>query len=81
MTLEDEPPRSTGVQYATEEEQNNSSRKKEKTGPKWKWQAAVDVSSGESKVWFCKEQYCIGAWKIRFMNQGKWDIVKKVMAK
>ena len=39
MTLEDEPPRSEGVQYATGEEQRavtNSSRKNEEAGPKWK---------------------------------------------
>ena len=39
MTLKDEPPRSEGVQYATEEEQRaiaNSSRKNEATGQKQK---------------------------------------------
>ena len=36
MTLEDEPPWSEGVYYATEEEQRNSSRKNEEAGPKWK---------------------------------------------
>ena len=39
MTLEDEPPRLKGVQYATGEEQKaitNSSRKNEVTAPKQK---------------------------------------------
>ena len=36
MTLEDELPRSEGVQYATGEEWRNSSRKNEEAGPKWK---------------------------------------------
>ena len=39
MTLEDEPPRSEGVQYPTGEEQRaitNSSRKNEAAGPKQK---------------------------------------------
>ena len=37
----------------------------------------VDVSSGESKVWCSKEQYCIGTWNVRSMNQGKLDVVKQ----
>ena len=39
MTLEDEPPRSAGVQYATGEERRtitHSSRKNEEVGPKEK---------------------------------------------
>ena len=36
MTLEDEFPRSVGVQYATGEEQRNSFRRKEEAEPKWK---------------------------------------------
>ena len=35
MTTEYKPLRSEGVQYATGEEQRNSSRKNEETGPKW----------------------------------------------
>ena len=62
MTLEDEPPRSEGAQYATGEEKGavtNSSRKNEVAGPKRKKCSVVDVSGGESKVRCCKEQYCI----------------------
>ena len=29
----------------------------------------------------CKEQYCIGTWNVRFMNQGKLEVVKQVMAR
>ena len=29
------------------------------------------------KVWCCKEQYCIGTWNIRPMNQGKLEVVKQ----
>ena len=36
MTPEDEPPTFKGVQYATGEEQRNSSRKNEAAEPKWK---------------------------------------------
>ena len=34
-----------------------------------------------SKVQCCKEQYCIGTWNIRFMNQGKLEVVKQEMAR
>ena len=43
--------------------------------------SVVDVSVGESKVWCCKEQYCIGTWNVRFINQGKLDKVKQEMAR
>ena len=39
----------------------------------------VDMSGGESKVQCCKEQYCIGTWNVRSMNQGKLVVVKKEM--
>ena len=60
MTLKDEPSRSVGVQHSTGEEQRNSSRKNEEAGPTQKQSPVGDVSSGESKVRCCKEQYCIG---------------------
>ena len=41
----------------------------------------VDMSGGESKVQCCKEQYCIGTWNVRSMNQGKLDVVKQEMAR
>ena len=37
----------------------------------------MDVSGGGSKVQCCKEQYCIGTWNIRSINQGKLDVVKQ----
>ena len=80
MKWEDEPPRSEAIQYATGEEQRaitNSSRKNEETGPKWKQHSAVDISGGESKVQCYKEQYCIGTWNVRSMNQGKLEVVKQ----
>ena len=33
------------------------------------------------KVQCCKEQYCIGIWKIRSMNQSKLDVVKQEMVR
>ena len=29
----------------------------------------VDVTCDGNKVWCCKEQYCIGTWNVRSMNQ------------
>ena len=84
MILEDEPPMSESVPYPTGEEQKtitNRSRKNEATGPKQKWNSVVNVSGGENKVWLCKEQYCIRIWNLRFMNQGKSDVVQQEMAK
>ena len=48
-TLKDELPRSVVVQYATGEEQRNSSRRNEEAKPKQKQCPVVDVSGGESK--------------------------------
>ena len=39
------------------------------------------MSGIESKVQCCKEQYCIGTWNVRSMNQGKLEVVKQEMAK
>ena len=41
----------------------------------------MDVTSYRSKVRCCKQQYCIGTWNARFMNQGKLEVVKKEMAR
>ena len=75
MTLKDELTRSVGVQYATEEWRNNS-RKNEEAEPKQKQLSAVDVTGDGSKVQCHKEQYCIGTWDVRSMNQGKLEVVK-----
>ena len=42
---------------------------------------AVDVTGDGSKVQCCKEQYCIGIWNVRSMNQGKLEVVKQEMAR
>ena len=34
-----------------------------------------------SKVRCCEEQYCIGTWNVRCMNQGKLELVHQEMAK
>ena len=49
--------------------------------PKQKQYAAVDVTGDRSNVQCCKEQYCIGTWNVRSMNQGKLEVVKQEMAR
>ena len=73
MTLKDELPRSVGEQYATGEEWRNNSRKNEETEPNQQHHPVVNVTGDECKVQCCKEQYCIGIWNVRSMNQGKLD--------
>ena len=41
----------------------------------------MGVTSDRSKVLCCKEQYCIGTWNVRSMNQGKLEVVKQKMAR
>ena len=41
----------------------------------------MDVTGYGNKVWCSKEQYCIGIWNVRSMNQGKLDVVKQEMAR
>ena len=41
----------------------------------------MDVTGNGSKVQCCKEQYCIGTWNVRSMNQGKLEVVKQEMAR
>jgi len=41
----------------------------------------VDVTDDGSKVRCCKEQYCIGTWNVRYMNQGNLEVVKQEMAR
>ena len=47
--------------------------------PKQQQYPVVDVTGGRSKVRCCKEQYCIGSWNVRSMNQGKLEVVKQEM--
>ena len=79
--LKDELPRSVGAQYATGDQWRNNSRKNEETESKQKQHPVVDVTGNRSKVQCCKEQYCIGTWNVRSMNQGKLDVVKQKMAR
>ena len=49
--------------------------------PKQKQHPVVDVTGDGSKVQCYKEQYHIGTWMIRSMNQGKMKEIKQEMAR
>ena len=55
--------------------------KNEEAEPMQKQHPVVNVTGGGSKDWCCKEQYCIGTWNVRSMNQGKLEVVKQEMAR
>ena len=80
-TLKKELPRSVGPQYATGNQWKNNSRMNEGMETKQKQYPAVDVIGDGSKVWCCKEQYCIGTWNVRSVTQGKLEVVKQEMAR
>ena len=73
--LKEELPRSVGAQYATGDRWRNNSRKNEGMEPKQKQYTGVDVTGDRSKIRCYKEQYCIGIWKVKSMNQGKLEVV------
>ena len=80
-TLKDEFPGSVGAQYAIGDQWRNNCRKNEETESKQKQHPVVYVTGDESKLWCYKEQYCIGNWNVRSMNQGKLEVVKQKMAR
>ena len=80
-TLKDELPRQLDAQYATGDQWRNNFRKNEERELMQKQQPVVDVTGNRSKVQCCKEQYCIGTWNVRSMNQGKLEVVKQEMAR
>ena len=79
--LKEKFPRSVGAQYATGDQWRNNSRKKEEMEPKKKQHPVVGVTGDGRKVRCCKEQYCIGTWNVRSMNQSKLEVVKQEMAR
>ena len=79
--LKEELSRLVGAQYATGDQWRNNSRKNEEMEPKQKQHSVVDVTDDRSKVQCCKEQYCIGTWNVRSMNQGKLEVVKQETAR
>ena len=79
--LKDELPRLVGAQYATGDQWRNNSKKNEGMEPKKIQHPVVNVTSDRSKVRCCKEQYCIGTWNVRSMNQGTLEVVEQEMAR
>ena len=80
-TLKDELPKLLGAQYTTGDQWRNNSRKNEEMEPKQKPHPVVNVTGNRSKVQCWKEQYCIGSWNVRYMNQGQLAVVKQEMAR
>ena len=80
-TLKDELPKAVGAQYATGDQWRNNPRNNEETEQKQKQHPVLDVTGDGSKVQSCKEQYCIGTWNVRSMNQGRLEVVKQKMAR
>ena len=66
------------IQYANEKHWRSSPKRNKEAKLKQKCRLVVDMSDGESKVQCCKEQYCIGNWNVRSMNQGKLDVDKEM---
>ena len=79
--LNEKLPRSVGVQHAIGDQWRNNSRKIEGMEPKLKQYPALDVTGDRNKVRCCKEQYCIGTWNVRSMNEDKLKVVKQEMAR
>ena len=70
-----------GAQYATGDQCRNNSKKNEGMEPKQKQYTVVGATGDRSKVRCCKQEYCIGNWNVRSMNQGKLEVVKQETAR
>ena len=79
--LKEELPRSVGAQYAIGDEWRNKSRKNDGMDRKQKQHPVVNGTGDGSRVQWCKEQYSIGTWNVRSMNQGKLEVVKQEMVR
>ena len=80
-TLKEELPRSVGAQYATGDQWRNNSRNNEGMELKQNQYPVVDGTGDGSRVQCCKEQYYIGTWNVRSMNQGRLEVVKQETAR
>ena len=77
--LKDELSISVGAHYATGDQWRNNSSNNEEMEPKQRQHPDLHVTGVRSKVRCCKEQYCIGTWNVRSMNQGKLEVAKQEM--
>ena len=80
-TLKDELPRLVDAQYSTGDQWRNNSRQNEEMQAKQKQHPVVNVTGYGSKAHCYREQYCIGTWNVRSMNQGKLEVVKQDMVR
>ena len=69
--------RPVGAKYATGDLWRKNSRKNEDTEPMQNQYPVVHVTGDRNKVWCFKEQYCIGTWNVRSMNEGKLQVMKQ----
>ena len=76
-TLKDELLKLVHAQYATGDQWRNNSRKNDEMEARQKQHPVVDVTGDRNNAQCCKEQYCIGTWNVRSMNQGKLEVVKQ----
>ena len=77
MGLEPRLSRSVGAHMLVEISAEIIPEKKEETEPKQKQHPVVDGTGDGSQVQCYKEQYCIGTWNVRCMNQGKLEVVNR----
>ena len=80
MTLKDELSRLVDDQYVTGEVWRIV-QKNEEAEPKQKQYPIMNVTGDQSKVQCSIEQYCIGTWNFRSMNEGKLEVVKQDTAR
>ena len=79
LTLQNEPPRSVGVHMLVEKSREIASegmKKLSQTGNAQMWMCLVVIIKSDA----VKEQYCLGTWNVRSMNQDKLEVVKQEMA-
>ena len=77
----EELPRSLGSQLLLEISGEITPERMKGWSQSKKQYPAEDVTGDRSKVQCCKEQYCIGTWNVRSMNQVKLEVVKQEMAR
>ena len=80
-TLNDELLRSVAAKYPAGDQWRNNSKKNEGMEPKQKQYPVANGTGDGSRVRCCKEQYYIGTWNVRSMNQDKLEVVKQEMAR
>ena len=55
----------------SEETASEGRKRLSQSGNKAQWQMCL---AEKSEVQYCKEQYCVGTWNVRSINQGKLEV-------